>query len=305
MTISPYKILEIPEGSNEDTIKQAYRQQAMKWHPDKNPQQKELAEQKFKDINQAYEYLTKINTQSFDLDDIFNTFFTKMKNPFRDHQNKLEKSIGKSIIQEINVTLEELYNGTTKNVEYKHYIIDPNKPNEMCNRCQGRGEIITIQKINELMMTQQIDTCIECNGQGYSGTLIENISNININIPSGTPDDEMLILQGKGSHLIGGIPGDLMIHVNTIKHKLFKRDENNLHITLNISFKKAMLGFKYNLLHLSGKKYNIKIKGPININTPIIIKGKGMHNGDLHIKITFSLPKSLTNEQIDIINKNF
>lgn len=311
--ITPYDILEIRQGSNEEQIKQAYKMQAMKWHPDKNPDQRQFAEQKFKDINDAYEKLTRVNPNTFNFNNLFNENtlgnMLNVVNSFQKPQQPVQK-IGTSIIQEVMVTLDEIYSGTKKNVNFSRHIIDPKTPNIMCPKCQGRGELTIIQKLNDAMMTQKIELCQNCRGQGFTGIIINEDCQHEITITPGFIDGEMIIEKGQGNQLIGGAAGDLMVHVTTEKHKLFERKENDLYGKIKVSFKKAMLGFEYNLAHLDGTKVKVKVPGPIKIGKTKVIKGRGMPigdklHGDLYLDFHFNLPRKLNEEQIKAIKEHF
>lgn len=309
---NPYQVLGLNSNATESEIKQAYRKQAMIWHPDKNPNNREVAEQKFKEINEAYEQLSQVDSFNInamfgqdDSFDILGNLFTGLMS-----KNNDIKKIGKSIIKEITITLEENYTGTIKDVVYKRDIIDPKNPNIMCDKCQGKGEITYFQKLNEVMMTQKIELCQNCRGKGYTGIIIEETRKEEIEIRPSIPDGEMIVKKGLGNELVGGAAGDLLIHVNIKKHKIFTRENNDLRANFKISFKKAMLGFTQTITFLDNNKLKVKIPGPIKLGKVQKIKGKGMFidqdiYGDLYLHFEFSLPKSLTEEQKKLIEENF
>ena len=316
----PYEILEIPPGSDENVIKQAYKKKAMKWHPDKNPTQKEFAESKFKEINEAYEKLTEVNPNTFDLNELFGggldgmdvlgSLFENLMGGMNPPNRQPNKRVGKSLIQEINITLEEVYSGCTKVVEFVRNVVDPTVPNVMCTKCEGMGKIVFIEKINEMMMAQRMQVCQNCQGNGYTGVLIEEKCTKEIDIPINIAEGEMIINKKEGNQIIGGDSGDLIIHINVDKHKLFKRKGNDLYCEVKVSFKKAMLGFSYNLDFLDNTQLKFKVSGPLKIGKVQKIKGKGMLikdniYGDLFIDFVFSLPKKLSDEQRELIKEHF
>jgi len=306
---TPYEILGVHPNADENTIKAAYRKLAILWHPDKNPNNQEEAEDKFKEINQAYEKLTQVNPDNFNFEEFFNSpeidvLGSLFSAVFQGNINK--KRIGKSIIKELEITLEEIYLGIDKTIFYTKKVIDTNFPTSMCKRCQGKGVVSIIEKINAMMMSQKMNSCEDCKGEGYQGKIIKETVKININIPPGIQDNEKIIIKQEGHHIIGGKPGDLIVQLTTLPHKFYKREFNNLYSDIKITFREAMLGFEKNIKFLDNKTLKLKVSGPIKIGKIKKISGRGMtQQGTLFVNFVFELPNKLTDEQQKTIQDLF
>ena len=308
---TPYEILGIPYNSDKTTIKNAYRTLAKQWHPDKNKEPQ--AAQKFKEINNAYESLTKCNPNEINFEELFEEGIdTIIGNLFSGMMNMKENDTSSSILQDVNVTLEELYTGTTKIIQYTRNKIDKTVENTMCDRCKGSGVVSIIEKLNAIMLSQKMDKCPQCNGKGFSGTILQNIlEEVTVTIPPGTALDEKIIIKEQGNESLNGLKGDLIIQTVSHNHEYYSRLGDDLSIEIDVSFKEAMLGFERIIPKLDGTNLKLKFKGPIQFGKRKIIKGKGMpllhkkEKGNLIINFKFNLPKKLSEEQKTIIEQNF
>lgn len=300
---SPYDILGLDIDATEEEIKKTYRKLAKKWHPDKNKDPQ--AELQFKKINQAYETLTKIDPNdiyTFDIDSILETLFESDK-PIKNSKTNL------NILKTISLTLEELYNGTSKTILYQRQIINPNIPNSKCTTCKGLGKIHNLSNIFKL------ESCNVCYGIGWLGEtqLVER--SITLNIPPGTLNNERIVLNYRGHESIDQRIGDLVIQTEFCEHNLFTRlEDNSLRITLNISFRESLLGFTKEIQHLDYKPLKITVNNPVTNGKIVKLKNKGMpisNNdgnisfGDLLIKLNFKPPQHITPEQRTAIEKLF
>ena len=127
---TPYEILGVPHNADKQQIKNAYRTMALKWHPDKNKDPQ--AAQRFKEINNAYENLTKCNPNEINFEELFGGGIDEiLGNLFGGMMNIHKNDSSSSILQDINVTLEELYTGTSKVIQYTRTIVDTNVKNVM------------------------------------------------------------------------------------------------------------------------------------------------------------------------------
>jgi DnaJ-class molecular chaperone len=202
-----YTLLDISKNADENDIKKAYRKLAMKWHPDKNPNNKEEAEKKFKEISEAYEVLSDKdkrglydkygkdglnggNAGMHDPTDIFRQFFGGGQDMFnggmfnggQDMFNGGMFNGGGSsknnkqnvIIKEVLLTLKEIYTGVTKNIEIEKNVIMDNNNNictknctEKCITCNGAGSLNKIQQMGPGFFTQSTIKCHNCDGKGY------------------------------------------------------------------------------------------------------------------------------------------
>lgn len=305
--MNPYEILGLEQGASEAEIKKAYKKLAMENHPDRNPDNKE-AEEKFKEISGAYEYLKQNNWKhqeqqpfggfSINFDDFFGSMFGGVRNPFKNKKSRKTANLG--------VSLEEAYNGCEKKIQISEEII--------CNPCNGRGVILSEDKCSSCGGSGQrrvsqgvismIMTCSSCKGLGKSiksicsecggkGSKVINEETI-INIPAGV---------GNGS-VLNHKEINIIIHYK--KHNEYELVNGvNVLSTKEIDVFTAMLGGSILVKTLNGEK---KVKIPENCqpNTLLRIKEAGMRTnyqiGDHILKVEVKLPK-LNDKQKELIQK--
>jgi DnaJ-class molecular chaperone len=237
-----YKVLELEKTATDDEIKAAYKKLVKKWHPDKNPDNKEEATIKFREISEAYNILSDSNKRKtydecgFDGIDEMNGMensgfnmggfnmggfdpFSMFKNFFGKQNEEVPP-----IQIPISVTLEELYTGTKKSVKYERFSLCKECKskgrignNVNCTKCGGKG--MTVQRTNMGIMQS---TCRDCAGKGVDlkapkckpcngqGCIKENHT-LNVNIPKGSSEKHPVIIQNEGNE----IPSDEQSNGNT------------------------------------------------------------------------------------------
>ena len=159
-----------------------------------------------------------------------------------------------------------------------------------CDNCHGKG------KIPE-------DKCTECKGHG----VYRKQEDINIGVPAGINNGEMIRMTGKGEAIAHGSTGDLYIKINVKPHPVFKRDGANLTMDLPIKLSDALLGMKYNLKTLDGD-LEVKIPEGVNHNELLRVRGKGVpqggsSRGDIIIRIQIKMPNKLSKKAKEAIEK--
>lgn len=187
-----------------------------------------------------------------------------------------------------------------------------------CSKCGGTGTIQVTQNTPfGRMMTQTV--CPDCKGKGSiikdkcsacSGVgVVRKNRNIEINIPGGIDDGQVITLRGQGEAGInGGANGDMHIIINVLSHKTLKRDGYNVYAEVPISFTESILGTE---ITVGGINENIQVKVPeyTQTGTKITVKGKGTkvlnknQYGDLIVTVVVELPKSLDRAQKLLIEK--
>lgn len=241
-----YKILGVGKAATPEEIKKAYRALALKYHPDRNPNNKE-AEAQFKEASEAYEVLSDaekrqqydqfghagMNNQGFsghnmDMNDIFRNFGDIFGSMFGEHAGGGKKgrsanpkaARGHDLAKDITVTLKESYLGTKKDISFSHFVaceacdhkgVKPGTSTQKCTTCHGSGEM---QFQKGFFMYSQ--TCGTCHGNGYiiphpcstcgGQSRVQKYDKFNVTIPEGIFDQAELRISGKGDAGVFGGP---------------------------------------------------------------------------------------------------
>lgn len=292
MSKNYYEILNVSKNANQEDIKKAYRKLAMKWHPDKNINNKNFAEKKFKEINKAYDILSdekkkrkydlygdegefpqtanfSNNNQNFPFNgnDFFNQFFGNNSfNSEKQYDHQTNAKI-KTITKDIFLTLEELYFGTVK----------------------------------KLKITRKI----------YYSPLFYNNENeiLTLNIKKGYKEGTKITFNGKGNKYYNAKTGNICFIIKEKKHHLFTRKGNNLLLKKKITLKEALIGCTIEFKFLDNKiiKESIKENKVISSDYQHIIFNKGMptskgNYGNLLVNFEITFPEKISLYQKKIIS---
>ncbi len=337
-----YETLGISRDASEADIKKAFRQLAMKYHPDRNPDNKE-AEENFKKINEAYSFLSdpdkKAHYDRFGtaegfgagpghgpfgagfgdvFDDIFGDFFGTFTGRRRPRPAK-----GNDLRYDLDIALMEAAFGSEKVIEIPRWEVcsgcngsgsAPGKTAAACPNCKGAGQIRLQQGFFSISRTCErcdgagriiTDPCRACKGQGRTRTF----KSVSVKIPAGVDTGSRLRISGEGEMGVHGGPrGDLYIYINVEEHQFFKREGNNLFCDVPLSFPQAVLGAEIEVPTIDG---NHKLKIPSGTPSGRIfhIKGKGVQKlggsgrGDQFVRIFIDVPKSLTQRQRELLEE--
>lgn len=297
-----YQVLGLNSKASQDEIKKAYRKLSKKYHPDIN--KKPEAENKFKEISEAYQVLTgKTKVKPPPTVNPFNNF-----NGF--NQNRQRKA--KNIIYNLEITLEEAFSGTYKNVLLRKNKVcvkcdgEGGLDKKACNQCQGNG---AIRSGNTIYMCNNclgkgflfLKKCGSCNSKGYT----EENTSISVNIPKGVRNNENIVKQNIGNEIASGINGDVIFNVKIKRHGLFELNGKDLRTIKNVSILDIFLGGEFNQKTLDGE-VKIKIDKNTDTNKPLRLKGKGMYEGnlrgDLIVKLNPKFPQELTAQEQALLN---
>ena len=341
-----YEILGVNKSASEAEIKKAYRKKALEHHPDKNPGNAESEEQ-FKKAAEAYEILSDPNKrakydqyghQAFDgnggggysgggmnMEDIFSQFGDIFGSAFGGGggfggQQGSRRVKGSNLRIKIKLTLEEIANGVEKKAKVKRKVQAPGVSYKTCSTCNGQGQVMRVTN-TILGRMQSASTCPTCGGSGQildkkpaeadsQGMLLED-ETVSIKIPAGVVDGMQLKVSNKGNDAPGNnsIPGDLIVVIEEVEHEFLKREGENLHYDLYISFSEAVLGISKDIEAVNGK-VRIKLEEGIQSGKILRLKGKGIPsingygNGDLLVHVNVWTPKTLNKEQKQFFEKN-
>lgn len=220
--------------------------------------------------------------------------------------NGNSKPKGKNILKVIDITLEQLYNGSSFTISYETQKI--NDDYTICQHCKGKGKIPVARQMGPILI-QSLDICRHCEFNGYNNLYSNIIENTDILLPPGYYYNEDMILVEKGLPLLNGINGDLIISFKLLPHSHFKIKNNDLYYTFNISLKESLTGFTRDIIHLDDRILTITSSNIIKPGTIRCIDNEGMiiynenKNGILCIKFKIMFPETLTDKQIEMINE--
>tara|TARA_Y100000310_G_C20685973_1_gene819014 strand:+ start:2759 stop:3847 length:1089 start_codon:yes stop_codon:yes gene_type:complete len=344
-----YEILGVEKGASREEIKKAYKNLAKKYHPDLNKE--EGSADKFKEISEAaailgddqkrqqYDQYGTAGEQfggggfggfdfsdfasgdfGFNFDDIFESLFGG-------RTRKRRRQRGSDLRYDLEVDLEEVYNGDTKTVS-----IPRNETCEECNGsgaedesdvvtcpdCEGKGVVSRSQRTPFGIFSTQT-ACRKCGGEGkyvksacnecHGNGVLKKTRKIDVKIPKGAETGTHLRIQGEGESAKNAESGDLYIVIHVKPHKIFHRNGDDLYLKVNIPYTIAALGDDIEVPTIDDNKASIKIPSGTQSNTVFRMRGKGMPRlnrhgeGDQNVEVVIDVPKKLSKKQKEILKQ--
>jgi molecular chaperone DnaJ len=336
-----YEVLGVDRGVSGKDLKKAYRRVAMKFHPDRNPDDAK-AEEKFKEANEAYEVLSDEQKRSAydqyghagvdqqggfggggggaDFGDIFGDIFgggggRRQRGPQR----------GSDLRYTLQIDLEQAVKGTTAKIKIPTLVsckpcggsgAKKGSAPVTCTTCNGAGQVRMQQGFFAVQQTCPTchgkgkmisDPCDNCHGQGR----VEETKTLSVKVPAGVDTGDRIRLSGEGeASPDGGPAGDLYVQMSVRQHPIFERDGKHLYCEVPISFVDAAIGGELEVPTLDGR---VKLKIPAETQTGKMfrIRGKGVapvrggSAGDLMCKVAIETPVSLTKKSKKSCSSSF
>lgn len=339
--IDYYEVLEVHKSCSGTELKKSYRKLAMKYHPDRNPDDKE-AEEKFKIVNEAYQVLSDEEKRAIydrygkaglegqggmggggftDMDDImeaFNSFFgggQQRKRRDKNQKYTLDFEV------EYSLKFNEAIFGCEKSIDitYKTPCNDCNGSGakggkvETCEYCGGHGQVMMRQGFMQIAQTcpkcqgsgEQIkESCSSCKGKGYH----QKDDTVIINIPAGVDSGNRLRAKGYGNEAKSGQRGDLYITFVVEEDDHFIRNGNDIYIEVPVFFTQAILGEKISIPALNGE-LDLELKESTKDKEQFVFENEGVadvnsgRKGRLVAQIKMILPKKINSKQKELLEK--
>jgi molecular chaperone DnaJ len=307
-----YETLEVERTAEEPQLKSAFRKLAMKWHPDRNPGDKDC-EHRFKEINEAYDVLKDPNKRAaydryghaafehgmgagaaagFGNDfattfaDIFDDFFGMGGRRGRGGRER-----GADLRYNMEITLEDAFYGKAAQISLPTSVMcegcsgsgaKAGTKAKVCGTCGGAGKVRATQGFFTIERTCPgchgrgqviVNPCPTCSGAGR----VTRERTLSVNIPAGVEDGTRIRLAGEGeAGARGGPAGDLYIFISTANHGFFQRDGADLHCRVPISMVSAAIGGEFEVPTIDGNKSRLKIPEGTQSGRRFRLAGKGM-----------------------------
>ena len=309
-----YKILGVNKNATQEELKRAYRKLTMELHPDRNPDNREEAERKFKEMKAAYDILSDEQKRAtydrygfeaasgngagggfggggfggFNAD-VFGDIFGDIFGGGRQRQARPETR-GHDLAYELDLSLEEAVNGIEKRIRIPTYIrckscdgsgATAKSVKRACPSCNGSGQIRIQQGFFSIAQP-----CPQCGGRGqiienpctdcHGDGRVKQQKTLNVNIPAGVDNGDRIRLSGEGEAGERGAPaGDLYVEIHVRKHPIFAREGDNLHCAMPISFVTAALGGDLEVPTLGGRVM-LTVPPETQTGKTFRLKGKGV-----------------------------
>jgi curved DNA-binding protein len=311
-----YKILGVPKNATPEQMKKRYRKLAMEYHPDRNKGKKE-AEEKFKDINEAYAVLSdpqkrrQYDTfgsagfhqrfsqedifQGFDIGDILKDFGFTTDDVFGSIFGRGKRGGGRSGKRQ-----RSGFEGA-QGFDFQN-IFGQRARQDFGERQPARGQDLTAEA--SITLEEAAQGCT----RNIAYTVGGKRQSLHVKIPVGVQDGNKLRLAGKGEPGPAGFPpGDLFLVVRVQSHPVFRREQNDLHLEQEIRFTEALLGTSIEVPTLLGEPRKVRVPPGTQPGSKIRLPGLGMpgrgegKQGDAYVTLRVPVPKSLSKRQRELV----
>ncbi len=338
-----YEILGLDRNASEDDIKRNYRRLALKYHPDRNPGNKE-AEEKFKEASEAYEVLrdpekrdlydrfgheglSGAGFQGFSgFEDIFSSFGDIFEDIFGfsgTRRSKTGARAGADLRYDLSIPFMDAIFGAEKDIDLEKYETcrecqgtgaAPGTSPEVCPRCRGTGQVTQSSGFFSISTT-----CPQCRGEGriirtpckqcLGSGRVRVAKKVHLKIPGGVETGSRLRLRGEGEEgRMGGPSGDLYVFLHVEPHEFFQRDGDDIYCQVPVSITQAALGASLEVPTVDGHE-TLKIPKGTQSGKVFRLKGKGAPHlrgygrGDQVIQTVVKIPTHLNKKQEELLKE--
>lgn len=312
-----YETLGVSRTATEAEIKKSYRRMAMKYHPDRNPDNAD-AEEHFKEAKEAYEILSDAQKRAaYDqFGHVFNDIFGAAGGGRQGYR-------GADLRYHLDLSLEDAVAGITEEIRIPVHVecktcegggAKKGTQPVTCTTCGGHGQV----RIQQGFFSVQ-QACPHCNGTGkmikepcsdcHGEGQIQEYKTLSVKIPAGVDTGDRIRLSGEGEAGAGGAgSGDLYVEVQVKQHDVFKRDGSNLYCDVPIGFVMASVGGELEVPTLAGKA-SLKIPEGTQAGQQFRLRGKGVKSvrggaiGDLMCRVHVETPVKLSKKQKELLQE--
>jgi molecular chaperone DnaJ len=342
MSTDYYELLGVSRSASLDEIKKSYRQLALKYHPDRNPDNKQ-AEERFKEISNAFQVLSDpekrriydrfgvegLSGQGYggfsSVQDIFSSFGDIFGDIFGGFGGfgRARRSRGADLELDLVLTFLEAAEGVRKEVSVNRNVrcetcggdgAAPGTSRDVCRTCGGKGQVVHSQGFFMISTT-----CPDCQGEGSriaspcpdcqgSGVQQEEDA-LSVTIPAGVEDGQTLRLAGQGDlSAQGGSPGNLYVHLHVEGDDRLHREGPNLFVDIHLSYPTAALGGQVLVPVLKGER-EIDVEPGTQPGDVMVLRGEGVQRlngrgrGDQVIRFQVDVPKNLSPRAKDLLRE--
>jgi molecular chaperone DnaJ len=333
-------VLGVNKDCSEDELKKSYRRLAMKWHPDRNPDNPK-AEEHFKEAKEAYEILSDPNKRAaYDqfghagvdpqaaagagmggFGDIFSDIFGEIFGGGRGARSTVFR--GADLRYNLEISLENAAHGMETKIRIPAMAVcetckgtgaRAGSSPVTCPSCRGAGQVRVSQGPFSIAQT-----CPRCHGTGsvipnpctacQGSGRVKLQKTLSVKIPAGVDEGDRVRLSGEGEPGVnGGPPGDLYVQVHIKPHAVFQRDHDDLHCEMPVSITTAALGGEIEIPTLDGSA-RIRVPAETQSGKTFRLKGKGIKGvrsqtpGDLFCHVVVETPVQLTERQRQLLRE--
>jgi len=339
-----YETLGVSRDAEADAIKKAYRKLAMQFHPDRNPGDS-MAEHRFKEVNEAYDVLKDPQKRAaydrfghaafdgsggargggfdFNFGAGFADIFDEMFGDFMGARGG-GAARGADLRYNMEISLEEAFHGKTAEIRVPSSVTCDSCAGTgaakgsspiTCGTCKGRGRVRAQQGFFAIERTCPSchgagrvleNPCTACRGAGR----VQREKALKVNIPTGVEDGTRIRLAGEGEAGVrGAAPGDLYIFLTVMPHRLFQRNNADIHCRVPIPMTTAALGGSIEVPTIDGQRARINVPSGTQNSRQFRLKGKGMRilrsnaRGDMYVEVNVETPMNLTKRQEELLRE--